>query len=164
MEWRRHLEKSPHSYRLFKTPIAVYLERKSVQRLFAYVFNAIVVSVAVQLVLLPLLILYFHRVSISSLILNIVVSILIAILAFVALFAVVVAQLSVTLASPIIQLANLIGWLMIRSVEPFTLLRIASFRLPEYSGWSASIYVLYCVPLVLLVNSLARWRQLNAPQ
>jgi competence protein ComEC len=163
-EWRRHLEKSPHSYRLFKTPIAVWLERKSVQRLFSYVFSAIVVSVAVQLVLLPLLIVYFHRVSMSSLILNIVVSILIAALAFVALFAVLVAQLSVTLASPIIQLANLIGWLMIRSVEPFSLLRIASLRLPEYSGWSALIYLLYCVPLILLVNSLSRWRPLNPPR
>ena len=163
-EWRRHLEKSPHSYRLFKTPIAVCLEKKSVQRLFAYVFNAIVVSVAVQLVLLPLLILYFHRVSMSALILNIVVSILIAALAFVALFAVLVAQLSVTLASPIIQLANLIGWLMIRSVVPFSLLRIASLRLPEYSGWSALIYLLYCVPLILLVNSLSRWRPLNPPR
>ena len=163
-EWRRHLEKSPHSYRLFKTLIALWLERKSVQSLFSYVFNAIVVSVSVQLVLLPLLILYFHRVSMSSLILNIVVSILIAALAFVALFAVLVAQLSIMLASPIIQLANMIGWLMIRSVEPFALLRIASLRLPEYTGWSASIYLLYCVPLLLLVNSLSRWRPLNGPQ
>src|ERR1051325_772590 len=163
-DWRRHLEKSPHSYRLFKTRIAVCLERKSVQRLFGYVFSAIVVSVAVQLVLLPLLILYFHRVSMSALILNIVVSILIAALAFVALFAVLVAQLSVTLASPIIHLANLISWLMIRSVEPFTRLRIASLRVREYSGWSASIYLLYWVPLVLLVNSLSRWRPLTPPQ
>jgi competence protein ComEC len=162
-DWRSHLEKSPHSYRLFKTPIAVWLERKSIQRIFSYVFNAIVVSLAVQLVLLPLLIVYFHRVSMSSLILNIVVSILIAALAFVALLAVLVAQLSVTLATPVIQLANLIGWLMIRSVEPFSLLRIASLRFPEYAGWSAWIYPLYFVPLVLVVTSLSRWRPLNAP-
>jgi len=163
-EWRTHLEKSPHTYRLFKTPIAVWLERNSLQRLCSYAFNAIVVSLAVQLVLLPLLIIYFHRVSISSLILNIVVSILIAALGFVALVAVLIAQASITLATPLIQLANLISWVMIHSVEPFSSLHIASFRLPEYTGWSASIYVLYGVPLVLLVNSLSRWRPLNAPR
>ena len=162
-EWQRELEKSPHSYRLFKTPIAFWLERNSLQRVCRYAFNAIVVSLAVQLVLLPLLIIYFHRVSLSSLILNIFVSILIAALGFIALFAVLIAQLSVTLAAPLIQLANVINWLMIHSVEPFSMLRVASFRLPEYTGWSASIYLLYCAPLALLLNALSRWRPLNAP-
>ena len=163
INWRRELERSPHAYRLFKTPVAAWLERNSLQRLCSYMFSAIVVSISVQLVLLPLLIIYFHRVSLSSLILNIFVSILIAALGFIALVAVLVAQLSVTLATPLIHLANFINWLMVHSVEPFSWLRIASFRLPEYKGWSASIYLLYCVPLTLLLIYLSRWRPLGPP-
>ncbi len=163
-EWLAEAEKMAHSYRLFKTPVALWLESKSLQRSCTYAFNAIVVSLAVQLVLLPLLIVYFHRVSISSLVLNIVVSILIAALGFVALFAVLIGQVSFTLATPLIQLANIINWLMVHSVEPFSRLRIASFRLPEYTGWSAWIYLVYCLPLTLLLNSLSRWRPLSVPQ
>jgi competence protein ComEC len=162
--WRRELERSPHTYRLFKTPVAPWLERNSLQRLCSYAFNAIVVSVAVQVVLLPLLIIYFHRVSLSSLILNIFVSILIAVLGVIALFAVLVAQLSVTLAIPLIHIANLTGWLMVHSVEPFSSLGLASFRLPEYRGWPAAIYLLYCMPLLLLTIFLLRWKPLGPLQ
>jgi competence protein ComEC len=163
-EWLTESKRMAHSYRLFKTPAALWLESNSLQRLCSYAFNAIVVSLAVQLVLLPLLIVYFHRVSISSLVLNIFVSILIAALGLVALFAVLTGQVSVTLATPLIQLANVINWLMVHSVEPFSRLRIASFRLPEYTDWSAWIYLVYCLPLALLLNSLSRWRPLSGPQ
>jgi predicted membrane metal-binding protein len=57
------------------------LERWRLQRFLRYVFGAIVVSAAVQLVLLPQLIVYFHRLSLSSLVLNIVVSVLLTVLA-----------------------------------------------------------------------------------
>jgi len=163
-KWRRELERSPHTYCLFKTPVAAWLERNFLQRLCSYTFNAIVVSMAVQVMLLPLLIIYFHRVSLSTLILNIFVSILIAILGSVALLAVLIAQLSASVAAPFIQVANLISWLMVHSVEPFSWLGMASFRLPEYRGWFASIYLLYCVPLVLLLIFLSRWRPLRPPE
>jgi competence protein ComEC len=163
-DWRIELERLPHSYRLFKTPIAAWLERNSLQRACSYACGAIVVSVSVQLVLVPLMIIYFHRVSLSSLVLNIFVSILMAALGFIALFAVLIAQVSVTLATPLIQLANIVNWLMVHSVEPFSWMRIASFRLPEYRGWAASIYLLYCVPLSVLLILLSRWRPLGPPK
>ncbi|MCA1602917.1 MAG: ComEC/Rec2 family competence protein [Acidobacteria bacterium] len=36
-------------------------------------------------------------------------------------------------------------------------------RIPEYSGWSTLIYLLYCLPLVALAVSLSRWNPLGAP-
>jgi competence protein ComEC len=49
------------------------------------------------------------------------------------------------------------NWLMIHSVDPFIDARLASIRLPEYSGWPAAVYVLYYVPLIFLAVALARW-------
>jgi competence protein ComEC len=50
---------------------------------------------------------------------------------------------------------------MIHSVDPFTSERVASIRLPEYSGWAAGLYGLYYLPLLMLIFALARWRPLR---
>ena len=51
--WKREMARSTHHYRLFKAPLAAVLERYRIQRSLRYVFGAIVVSAAVQIVLLP---------------------------------------------------------------------------------------------------------------
>jgi competence protein ComEC len=53
---------------------------------------------------------------------------------------------------------------MVHSVDPFAHFHIASFRLPQYTGRSALIYLVYWLPLVLLLTSLSRWRPLGAPR
>ena len=160
-QWRTELSASNVSYRLFKTPAAARLEGWRLQRLFRFSFTAIVVSVSVQLGLLPLMVIYFHRLSIASLVLNIFVGVLMALLAFVALAALVISQMSSWLAAPVILLAEKINWMMIHLVDPFTRFKIASLRLPHYSGWAASIYVLYYLVLTLLVVALLRWNPLR---
>lgn len=160
-EWQREQSKLSHSYHLFKTPIAHWLERHHLQRLLRYLWAAVVVSASVQLLLLPLQIVYFHRLSVSSLILNVVVGILLAILAAVALVALLIAQISVSVAAPLFVLANGIDWLMLHSVDPFARFGIASIRIPEYSGTSRLIYFFYYVPLVLFAVLLSRWKPVS---
>jgi len=148
--WQQELARSTHRYRLFKTPVAAWLERYWIQRCLRYVFGAIVVSTAVQIVLLPQMILYFHRLSLASLALNIVVSFLLAVLAVVAVIGL--------LVPPFVNVAEGINWLMVHSVDPFSHFRVASIRLPEYQfRW---IYVVYYLPLLLLVFALNRWEPL----
>ncbi|MFN2491349.1 MAG: ComEC/Rec2 family competence protein [Pyrinomonadaceae bacterium] len=77
-EGKRELDHGTLSYKILKTPLAGTLERLRIQRVLRYTFGAVVVSVCVQAVLLPFLILYFHRLSISSLVLNIGVSLIMA--------------------------------------------------------------------------------------
>ena len=163
VDWQKEMDREPYQYRLFKTSIAILLERVYLQRLLRYIFNAILVSGSVQIVLLPLLIVYFHRVSLSSLILNIVIGLLLAVLGFVALAALLISQLNVAIASPLITLANGIDWIMVHGVDPFTSIGLASLRLPEYTGWSRVIYFLYYAPLVPLLAALSRWRPLQLP-
>jgi competence protein ComEC len=125
------------------------------------VFGAIVVSAAVQMMLLPQMILYFHRLSLSSLVLNIVVSVLLAMLAAVALVGLLLANISASIAAPVLKLGEAINWVMVHSVDPFSNFQLASLRLPEYSGSARVIYVAYYVPLVLLVIALHRWDPLS---
>ena len=149
-KWRKEIGRSPYHYRLFKAPLAVRLERYRIQACLRYVFAAVLVSAAVQLLLLPLMIVYFHRLSPASLFLNIVVGALLAALTVVALIALLLSQLSTTLAVPFFSLANAINWSMIHSVDPFASLNGASIHLPEYAGWSSLVYLLYYVPLLAL--------------
>jgi competence protein ComEC len=159
--WRKEMANSNYRYQLFKSPLALRFERYRVQWLLRYSVGALIVSISVQVGLLPLLILYFHRLSLSSLVLNIFVSVLMALLGIVALAALALVHISVLLAAPLVALANALSWLMVHSVDLFTHLGMASLRLPEYAGWPAALYVLYYLPLALLVGSLARWHPLS---
>jgi competence protein ComEC len=158
---QRELERANYSYRLFKTPLAFTLERLHLQRLLRYGFGALVVSAGVQLALLPFLVIYFHRLSFASFLLNIVVSLLMGGVAAAAGAGLVMGQLSLTLAAPFVSAANSLNSVMVHSVDPFAHVGAASIRLPEYNGWAAAIYVLYYVPLTMLVVSLWRWTPLR---
>ena len=161
-EWRQEIKRSAWHCRLFKTPVAARLERLHLQSLLRYAVSVVIVSATVQLVLLPLLILYFHRLSLSSILLNIVVGVLMALLSLCALFALLISQLSNTMAAPLFALAESLSRLMVHSVDPFTSLRLASVRLPEYAGRAAIIYDLYYLPLAFLTHALARWTPLRS--
>ncbi|MCM3906246.1 MAG: ComEC/Rec2 family competence protein [Pyrinomonadaceae bacterium] len=159
--WKTEMARLNYSYKLFKTPLAGTLERYHLQRPLRYALGATVVSFCVQITMLPLLIVYFHRVSVPSLILNIVVSVLMATLAVAAVSGLILAQVSTFVATPLFGLANALNWLMTHSVDPLTRLGIASSRLPEYSGWLSLIYLGYCLPLMVLAVSLSRWHPLG---
>lgn len=162
-EAQREIDLLSYKYRLFKAPLAATLERLHLQRLLRYAFAAIAVSACVQLALLPFLVVYFHRLSFASLVLNIGVSLLMAGVALVAAAGLVVAHFSTAAAAPLISVANGLNWAMVHSVDPFAKAGIASIRLPEYAGWARGVYGLYFLPLVLLAVSLSRWQPLQLP-
>jgi len=162
-EGQRELEQANYSYRLLKAPLAGKLERIHCQALVRYLFEAVVVSVCVQIALLPLLVVYFHRLSFASFLLNIGVSLMMAGVAILAAVALFIAQVSSTFAAPLISLANSLNWAMVHSVDPFAKVGAASVRLPEYTGGAAMVYVLYYLPLTMLAVSLSRWRPLQLP-
>jgi len=162
-EWQQELQRLSHNCRLFKSPASLWLERHHLQRGLRYTFAAIVVSISVQVVLLPLQVVYFHRLSFSSLILTLLVGILLAALAAVALVALLLSQINGSVAEPLVKMADALDWLMIHSVDPFAGFGLASMRLAEYSEWARSIYGLYYLPLVLIAVALSRWKPLEFP-
>jgi len=159
--WKAEVAASNISYRLFKTRWAARFERWYLQRPLRFSVAAVVVSASVQIGMLPLLVIYFHRLSFAGLLLNIFVGVAMAVLAFVALVATLIAQMSSTVAAPLIYLSEKIEWLMVHAIDPFTRLNIAAIRLPHYHGRSAAIYVFYFVCLVVIASALARWNPLQ---
>jgi competence protein ComEC len=162
-KWRQELAQANYSCKLFKTPLAAQLERWRLQRPLRYAAGAVVVSASVQLGLLPLLILYFHRLSLAALVLNIGVGLLMALLGMVALAALVIGHISPLAAAPLVTFANAVDWVMVHSVDLFARAGLASLRLPEYTGLAALVYPSYYVPLVLLTVALTRWNPLRSP-
>ena len=159
--FQKHLATSPQRYRLFKASLASVLERLHLQFALRYMFAAGVVSVGVQVVLLPFQIIYFHRLSLAFVVLNIVVGFLLALLAALALLAVAIAPVSSFVGSGLVSIAEAISYLMTRSVDPFTSVGLGSLRLPEYSGKTWWLYVLYFVPLLWLIVRLNAWCPLS---
>lgn len=160
-EAKHELERLTYDYRVFKTPTAAALERFHLQRPLRYAFGAVIVSASVQFALLPLLVVYFHRLSVSAIVLNIGVSLLMGVVALVAGLGLIVAQFGDAFALPLIRVAEAMNWLMVHSVDPFARLQLASTRLPEYSGPARLIYVLYYLPLALLLVWLSRWNPID---
>lgn len=159
--WKAEMAASNVSYRLFKTRWADRFERWHLQRLLRFSVAAIIVSASVQLGMLPLLVIYFHRLSFAGLLLNIFVGVAMVVLVFVALAATLVGQFASTVAAPLIFLSEKVEWLMVHAIDPFTRLSLASVRLPHYHGWAASIYVIYFVCLALIAFALLRWKPLQ---
>src|SRR5205085_5001412 len=117
--WRAEMSRSTHDYRLFKTRWAARLERVRAQGLLRQAFTAVLVSLVVQLTLVPLLVLHFHRLSLASPLLNIFVGALMVVLAFSGLAAMTLAPLRTTLAAAFARRAEGAAALMSHRVVPF---------------------------------------------
>ena len=156
-KWRREQKRSLWKCRLFKSSLALSLEKYSIQPVCRFVFGSILVSTIVQIWLAPLMIFYFHRFTIAGLVLNLFVGVLIAAESFAAILVLLIAQISETLAQPLVLFCEALNYLITYSVEPFSNYGIANFRVPNYSGWARAIYFIYFAPLVALAFSLYAW-------
>jgi len=160
-QWQAEMAGSQIRYRLFKSQAAKILGRYRLQQPLRFATTAVVVSASVQIGMLPLLIIYFHRFSLAALLLNIFVGVLMALLSLLALAAVLVSVISYQWAVPLLTLAEKTNWLMIHLVDPVARLGVASLRMPHYHGWLMGAYVIYTLLLLFLVMALERWRPLS---
>jgi len=158
--WRSHvweIEKGRQIWRgrIFKSPLARVSE--GIRPLMAYLFEGIVVSLIVQLWMLPLLVYYFHRVSPISIFLNLWVGVVIAAESVAAILAVIFAQISDRIALPFVMITNGLNWLLVEVPRIFSDLGCASFRVPIYSGSGKTLYLIYLLPVIALAAIAYRW-------
>jgi competence protein ComEC len=156
--WKAEIKRHVWSANIFKSPNLKWHGEKNLQGIARYLFEAILVSFVVQAWLLPLTVIYFHRVSIFGILLNLWVGIIIALESFTAIFAVVIGQISDVLALPVIKLTEILNWLLLSVPNLLTDSDWASIRLPVYSGAMRAIYLLYFLPLIVLTILLNRWK------
>ncbi len=143
---------------LFKSPFINWSENNGAQNLLRYIFEGFLVSFIVQICLLPLMIVYFHRVSFAGILLNLWVGIVIAFETFTAIFAVFLAQINDSLAFPFIKITEFFNWLLVSFPRIFTENSWSSFRVPHYAGALKSVYFLYFVPILMLTILLYKWK------
>lgn len=159
-DWQKELKRSTWRCNLFKTPLAEKLERFYIQKILRFVFEALTVSICVLVMMLPLMILYFHRLSFAAIILNIFVELFIAAMCISALLVLILSNFSEMLSSIFISLTEIFNYLATNSVVPFSYFKVASIRLPEYSGFASIVYAVYFVPLTVLLIAIDRWQPL----
>jgi competence protein ComEC len=155
--WKIESGQQIWSAKLFKKPYLEWLEAKNLQGFLRYLFEAVLISIVVQVWLLPFLIIYFHRISVASILLNIWVGFFIAFESFAAVIGVILAQISGVLAFPFIKLTEIFNSLLLFLPDIFIENSWASFRVPHYSGEMKLIYFVYFLPVLILTIALNVW-------
>ncbi len=160
--WQKEQKRSTWKCNLFKTPLAEKLERFRLQKLFRHSFEALTVSFSVLVLMLPLMVLYFHRLSFIALLLNIFVEAFVAAMCLSAIVGLILSQFSEMFSLVFIYLSDIFNYIATHSVDPFSKYQIASIRLPEYSGFASCIYVIYYLPVIASLYFLAKWNPLSS--
>lgn len=155
--WRIENRRQIWKANLFKSPFLSWLKAPNLKFLAGYVFEGLLVSVIVQIAMLPLLVIYFHRVSPPGLVLNLWVGIFLAVESFAAIGAVFIAAFSAWLAAPLVHLTEFSNAMMMSLPQMLSELRVASARIPVYSGALKSVYVAYAGGLLINAAFILRW-------
>lgn len=156
--WERELKRNVWSAKLFKSPYLNTAAQKNFQKPLCYLFEGLLVSLIVQVWLLPLTVMYFHRLSLFGVFLNLWAGLVIALESFAAIFALLLAQVSNSLAFPLIKLTEVLNWLLISAPNFLAENDWASLRLPNYTGSMKAIYFLYFVPVIVLTLIINDWK------
>jgi len=161
--WREEvweIERKRHvwSTRLFKTAKPRWFLRESIRKIGAYIFEAVLVSATVQIWLMPFLIIYFHRISIASVLLNLWVGLSIALESFAAVTGLILSKVAPVIAAPFFRLTEIFNWFLVSVPGWIVDGGWASFRLPAYTGPARIVYVLYAIPVGFLAYATFTWK------
>lgn len=157
-KFNEEMRRSPVRYRLEKARAARWLGRLRLQRLARATALLIITSSAIQLATLPLMAMYFNRVSPVGILLNVVAGVLTGFLMLAATAVIALGALSESLSAWLATAVEAAHYLLINSVVPFRDLPGAGFRVAHYEGWQTIIYATYFAPLSLLAILIDRWR------
>ena len=160
--WRPHIwdieqNRQVWSARIFKRPYLGDRLSDGLRRAAAYIFEGLLVSLIVQVWMLPLSIYYFHRVSPISVFLNLWVGVVIAVESFAGILTMLFALVSDSLSMPFAAITDFLNWTLVSVPGLFVDLDWASFRVPIYSGPMRAVYLIHIVPLVILAFAAYRW-------
>src|ERR1035437_3297525 len=155
--WSLERKRQIWSANLFKSPYLNGRMGKLSQRVARYVFEGILISLIVQIWMLPLMVVYFHRMSVASVLLNLWVEFFIALESFAAVAGAVLSHISGILAVPFFGMADILNWCMLAFPRLLSTVDWASFRLPAYGGYAFTIYFLFFLPIIVLAVAAIRW-------
>ncbi len=156
-KWQYEKKRQIWTASLYKSPYMPGRIKGVLQKFLRYLTEGIVVSMIVQICMLPLLVAYFHRVSLVSIVLNLWVGFFIAIESIAVVIAVLFKSISPLLAAPLLLLAEAVNWVMLSVPRLITGHSWPGFRLPAYSGPGRIVYLLYFAALIGIAYGLYLW-------
>lgn len=156
-EWQLENNRNIWSANLFKRPYFKRWTGTNLQRITAYIFEGLIVSTIVQLWLLPLSVIYFHRVSPASIFLNLWVGVLIALESFAAVAALALSSVADWLAAPFFLLTDILNSVMMSLPASLSAAGAAGMRVPVYSGAFRVVYLVFLAAIVTSALTLFRW-------
>ncbi|QQS41030.1 MAG: ComEC/Rec2 family competence protein [Acidobacteriota bacterium] len=142
---------------LFKSPFAKRYGGGFSQKLARIAFEALLVSSILQVCLLPLQVVYFHRIAPAGAILNLGAGIAFVLQTALAAVALAASLLSETIAVPFAALAEVVSasWLATQNAVGAT--AGGSFRVPVYSGTLRFVYPAYFLTVLVSAVFLNIW-------
>ncbi len=155
--WSIESKQQIWSASLYRRELPNWILRGGIQRALRNLVEGFLVSIIVQICMLPLSVVYFHRVSLSSVFLNLWVGLFIAVESFAAVIGALFMAVGRPLAMPFIKIAEVTNWIMLAPPGIFSENGWASFRLPAYTGPAAVIYFLYFVPIMIIALGVTAW-------
>lgn len=157
VEFRIENSREIWSANLFKSPYLARWASPIPQTIASYIFEGLLVSLIVQLWMLPLLVTYFHRFTPASLFLNLWVGVFLALESFAAVFGVLIAKISVWLAAPLFAATEFFNRTMMSLPTWLSTNDLAGFRVPVYSGSIRAVYFVYAAAVVIAGYKVFSW-------
>jgi competence protein ComEC len=156
-EFREEMKRSPIRYRLEKPRAAVWLNRLRLQAPAAWVVVTLAATTATQAGLLPLMIHYFHRVSIVAPVANVVEALFISLLMTAGAAYLLIHSAIGAWALKLAPVVNAIGRLTVEAGRPLIEWRKASFRAPDFGERWEIVFIAYFVAVLILIVAANEW-------
>ncbi len=156
-EFRQEMSKAHIKFRLQKSAAARWFSRWRLQSALAWIVATLFTTTVIQIGLLPLMIAYFHRVSIVSPVSNVIESALVFLLMTAGAFYLFVHAVVGSLAVKLSGVVNAIGWLTVKAGEPLLAWRKASLRVPDWGESSVAIFTAYFAAVLVLIVLINEW-------
>jgi competence protein ComEC len=148
-------------YSLVKARSARWLNRSRLQPMLAWVVTTVFTTVCVQLALLPLMIVHFHRFSLVSPMTNVVEGILIFLLMLVGALHLAVYACSAWLAAWLSPLVSWLGEVTVKAGQPPLAWPLASVRVPDWGAGAVWVYAGFFALILLAVLLINEWNPLR---
>ena len=155
--WQFERKRQIWSAGIIKSPYMAGRLSGPLQKVLRYLTEGVLVSLIVQICMLPLLVVYFHRVSIVSIVLNLWVGFFIAVESFAVVLVAILKGISPLMAVPLFALADAVNWVMLLLPRAITGYWWSGFRSPVYSGPGRLVYFLYLALIAVLAFGISRW-------
>jgi len=161
-EFRRQMSRAHVRYRLRKAGAARRLNRWRLQPPLAWIAVTLLTTTAVQVGLLPLMLVHFHRASLVSPLANVAEGVLVSALMLLGAAYLLIEAIVGAWALKLVGVVNAFGSLTVKASEPMLAWPKASVRVPDWGESSVLIFTVYfgaALVLIILVNEWNPFRK-----